>query len=331
MHAGCAPGDTADHGPPAPALDQAPVAHRRLRHRAPPPSRSISSRPRPSSPSTAALSSPSRGAPLARRAGERESFTGLPRALTRPTPGIVVLLDHAARDRLRIGERLGHAVDRPGGNARPPRTGASQWARVLAHGHGLDLALELGLVRHAVADPGEARIVHEALEAEDPAEARPEPAVGGAHGEAAVARAKGLVRRVEAMGGPEPARDLSRVPVLRRLPRRQRQPRLEERRVDELAPPRHAPGPERAQDTEDAEEPRAEIGDRHADLDGGPVGAARRAHDAAHALRDEVVAAAVRVGPRLPEARDGAVDEPRIDARRASRSRCRAACATPGR
>ena len=114
--------------------------------------------------------------------------------------------------------------------------------------------------------------LHQAVEAEDAAEAGPEPAVRGADGEAAVARAKCLVRRVEAMGGAEPVRDLPRVPVLGRLPRRQREPRLEERGVDELPAPRHAPRAQRAQDAEDAEEARAEIGDRHAHLDGRPVG-----------------------------------------------------------
>src|SRR5439155_5282178 len=89
--------------------------------------------------------------------------------------------------------------------------------------------------------------------------------------------------------------------------------RLEELRVHELTSPRRPPRAERAQNAEDPEEPGAEVGDRHADLDRGSVGAAGGAHDAAHALGDEVVAAAARVRPRLAEARDGAVDEPRVD------------------
>ena len=213
---------------------------------------------------------------------------------------------------MRVGQGLGHAVDGPGGDARLLTPDEPIRAR-LSDGDGLDLALELALVHDAIADGGKARVIHEAVEPEDAAEARPEPAVRRAHGEAAVARAKGLVRGVEAVGRAEPARDLSRIPVLGRLPRRERQPRLEERGVHELPAPRHAPRPERAEDAEDAEEARAQVGDRHAHLHRWAVGTARRAHDAAHALGNEVVAAAVRVGPGLPEARDRTVDEPRID------------------
>ena len=107
---------------------------------------------------------------------------------------------------------------------------------------------------------------------------------------------------------PSRLRNLARVPVLRGFPRRQRQPRLEERGVDELTAPGHPPRAQRAEDAEHAEQARAEIGDGHAHLDRRSIRAARRAHDAAHALRDEVVAAAVRIGARLAEARDRAVD-----------------------
>src|SRR3989454_5761197 len=67
------------------------------------------------------------------------------------------------------------------------------------------------------------------------------------------------------------------------------------------------------EDADDGEEAGAEVGDGHADLHGRTAVAARRAHDAAHALRDQVVAAAIRVRPRLAEARDRAVDEARVD------------------
>src|SRR5207249_3092491 len=89
--------------------------------------------------------------------------------------------------------------------------------------------------------------------------------------------------------------------------------RLEERRVDELAAPGETPGPQRGEDPDDGEEPGAEVGDRHADLHGRAVVAAGRAHDAAHALRDQVVAAAIRVRARPTEARDRAIDQPGID------------------
>src|SRR6266403_798657 len=89
--------------------------------------------------------------------------------------------------------------------------------------------------------------------------------------------------------------------------------RLEERRVDELAAAGDVPGTERGQDADDGEEAGAEVRDRHPDLDGRAAVAARGAHDPAHALRDEIVAAAIGVRARLAEARDRAVDQPRID------------------
>ena len=45
------------------------------------------------------------------------------------------------------------------------------------------------------------------------------------------------------------------------------------------------------------------------------VALAGDAHDAAHGLRDQVVAGAGRIGPRLAEARDRAIDEARIERR----------------
>src|SRR5205085_3523404 len=108
------------------------------------------------------------------------------------------------------------------------------------------------------------------------------------------------------------AGNLARVPVLRRLPRRQRQPGLEQRRVDELPAAGDTPGAHRAQDPEHREQAGAEVGDGHADLHRRAALAAGGAHDAAHALRDEIVTAALGIGTRLAEAGDRAVDEARI-------------------
>jgi hypothetical protein len=105
-------------------------------------------------------------------------------------------------------------------------------------------------VPKAVGDGVEARVLHEVVEAEERAEAGEQVVVGGAHREVAVAGAEGLVGRVQTVRGPEAARHLAREPVLRRLPRRERQAGLEERGVDQLATPRQVARPEGAQDAE---------------------------------------------------------------------------------
>ncbi len=55
-----------------------------------------------------------------------------------------------------------------------------------------------------------------------------------------------------------------------------------------------------------------EVGDGDADFNGWAVGVSGDAHDAGHALRDEVKAAAFGVGSGLSKAGDGTVDEPGV-------------------
>src|SRR5204863_7685988 len=78
--------------------------------------------------------------------------------------------------------------------------------------------------------------------------------------------------------------------------------------------PRLLAMPGREQDAVRAEEPGRQVAERNPRLGGCAVLLAGDADDAAHALRDEVVAAARRVRSRAAEARDGAVDEARIEA-----------------
>ena len=222
------------------------------------------------------------------------------------------LLHHPARAGVGIGVRLGHRVDRAGGDAGLLALRQPVRARA-AGGDRLDERLERAAILQTLADGVEARVRDQVREIEQRREARPEVVLGGADGEVPVARAERLVRRVQPVRGAESPRDLARVPVLGGLPLAQRHARLEERRVDELAAAGDVPGTERGQDADDGEEAGAEVRDRHPDLDGRAAVAARGAHDPAHALRDEIVAAAIGVRARLAEARDRAVDQPRID------------------
>lgn len=80
-----------------------------------------------------------------------------------------------------------------------------------------------------------------------------------------------------------------------------------------LPPPRPSPRKQRRHDAVTRIQPRREIRHRDAYLDRFPVAAAGDVHQPELGLDHDVVARAVRVGPRLAVARDGGVDEARVD------------------
>src|SRR5207245_5883595 len=159
---------------------------------------------------------------------------------------------HAAGVPVRSAERPGKGVDRS--RRHPGRLALRQPVSArLARRERLDEPLQLGAVPQSLGDGVEARVLDEVVAPENRAEAGEEIVVGGADGEVTITGAKGLVRRVEAMRGAEAAGDLARVPVLGRLPRRERKPGLEQRRVDELPPAGDTPRAPRAQDPDTPE------------------------------------------------------------------------------
>ena len=119
------------------------------------------------------------------------------------------------------------------------------------------------------------------------------------------------------------ARHLARDQPARRLEVEHGDLRLQQRGLHPLAFARHLAlqqGDERAHGGVVAAR---EIGDGHADAHRPLARQAGDRHQAAHALGDLVEAGPVGVGPVLAEARQADVDEPRIERRAASRSRCR--------
>ena len=85
------------------------------------------------------------------------------------------------------------------------------------------------------------------------------------------------------------------------------------RRVHPLALAGRLALEQRDQDALRQEDAGAEVGDRNADAHRSLPGDAGDRHQAAHALGDLVDARAVPVRPALPEARDAAVDQARVD------------------
>ena len=170
----------------------------------------------------------------------------------------------------------------------------------LARGGRLDGLDERGAMLHPERARGEARVVVKIRSPEGLAQPLEQLVVVRADVEVPVRRPHGLIRRGEPMRGAERPGRLAGHPVLRGLPHGERHRRLEQRRVDELPEARALAVLERAENPVGREEPGAEVGQRHAGLRG-RVLVPRHADDSAHALGDQVVAAARRIGPVPPK------------------------------
>ena len=224
-------------------------------------------------------------------------MVGLDHQLAGPDVGIRhhlgIVVDGAARHPARL-QKL-----------QPVRPGTGRQHRLDAGREGLPVADAVGIVP-VLGVVGPLRMPQGLAQA-------PERAiVGGPDGQVAVGAADGLVRRVHAVRGPEPLGDAAPREVLRRLPHREGDPGVDERRVDELPEPRARPREQRRQDARDGEEGGAEVGHRYPRLDRWPPRLAGDRHEARDALRHEVEAPLAGGRAGLAVARDGRVDETRM-------------------
>src|SRR2546427_1812889 len=101
--------------------------------------------------------------------------------------------------------------------------------------------------------------------------------------------------------------------LFRSLEVEHREHRLEQRRVDPLALAGDLALEQGHEDALGEEDARAQIRDGNPDAHRSLAGDARDGHQAAHALSDLIDAGPVAIGPALAEARDAAVDQPRVD------------------
>ena len=111
----------------------------------------------------------------------------------------------------------------------------------------------------------------------------------------------------------EPLGHLSVGEHRRRLVHPECDARFEEGGIDVLSAAGALPGGKGGEDADSRVHPSTEIGDRNRNAVRGAVRGAVDAHEAGHPARDEVEPPARGVGAGLAEARDGAVDEPRVD------------------
>ena len=109
----------------------------------------------------------------------------------------------------------------------------------------------------------------------------------------------------------------SAIQMVHALVRQTRHLHVQQREVDVLALSCPVARCQRSQDGGAGIEPREDVGECHAHLHRAgalfPIGTARDAHQATHALHQEVVARALGIGAGLAEAGDGAVDQLRVD------------------
>jgi len=89
--------------------------------------------------------------------------------------------------------------------------------------------------------------------------------------------------------------------------------RIEHGDVDHLALAALASCIKRCQNANNCKQAGSDIGDRGAHARGLPALRSGEAHDATHGLYDGIIGGTLAIGPRLPKARRGRIDQPRID------------------
>ena len=212
---------------------------------------------------------------------------------------------------LGILEHLVELVDRPGGDlgrleAPHPLGGRRPGER------GFDPRPELGVMREAAVVGRELRVGRELGVAQDRAQARVLVGVHDDDLDPAVLGVERLGRGEVGVPVPDARRARPGVEVVGDRIGEERHRGGEQAHVEELALAGPEPVDERGVRRAEREERGGEVRHRAADLGGRAPGRPGEGHDAAHPLRDRVVARAPRVRSRLAEAGDGHVDDRRV-------------------
>src|SRR5262249_2461243 len=168
-----------------------------------------------------------------------------------------------------------------------------------AAAHAIDIGAVVGLLRqrrlaeHA-AQLGELRVVADSND------------------HVAVSHGKNLIRHDVRVSVADALRRHTGGEIVERLIGEHPDLRVEQRRVDEAAAFGLLALGKPGEDADDGIDPGKNVGDRHAGAGRLAIGRPGYIHDAAHALRHQVVAGARRIRSGLTEAGDRAIDEPRV-------------------
>ena len=216
------------------------------------------------------------------------------------------LVDDSGGTRLLVRGRLGDVLHRRDGD--PVEHFEPVRRRMLLEARA-DRRQERVPVREPVRIRAKARVLDKLRQPDALAEPREEPVVRGGNHQLAVLRRKHLVRRDEREGRAVAPRCVAGAERVRELVADEREAGLEERHVDLAAPARLRALEQRGHDPERRPHAGAEVDERRADPNAGPVALAGHAHDPGERLHERVVARLRRERPATPERADRAVDE----------------------
>ena len=141
--------------------------------------------------------------------------------------------------------------------------------------------------------------------------------VAGGDDDGAVGDWKFLIRHQVGMGIADALRDFAGDQIIERLERQRADGGIDQRSIDVAALAGLLAPRQRRQNADRRIDAGEDVGSRHADPHRRAVGVAGHAHDAADALRHEIVAGARRRRPGLAEAGHRAIDQSRIVSRQA--------------
>jgi hypothetical protein len=155
------------------------------------------------------------------------------------------------------------------------------------------------------------RVLRELGAADDVAELDVLVVIAGRDDDVAVCNRKYLVGHDVGVGVADALRNVARDEIVHRLVRQYAHGRVDQSGVDKTAFARLLAFGQRRQNPDDGIDAGEDVGNGNADAGRFAVGHAGQIHDAAHALRHQVVAGAFGVGAILAEPGDRAVDQAR--------------------
>jgi hypothetical protein len=230
--------------------------------------------------------------------------------------GFALKLDpHSAVDDLRIGEHVGKVVDRPSRNLHGLEPGG-ELRPLESRGEAEEMRDQLVTVAHPIRVGLVFRVLRQVRLAENPTQFGELAVVTGRDDDMAVGDREHLVGHHHGVRIAEPLRNFSGHEEAERLVGEHAHLDVQQRDVDVAAASGLFALGERRENADHRIDAAEDIGERDADPHRLAIRRSRNRHDPAHALDQQIIAGAMRIGPVLAKARDRAVDKTGVEARK---------------